>query len=267
MDFIALGTGSAFCQENWQSNFLIRRNNKNLLIDCGSDIRFSLKDIGLSYKDIDAVYVSHAHADHIGGLEYLAFTSMFDPTCNKIKLYAEGELMQDLWDKSLRGGLEGIEGQEVVLSDYFDLFPIKKNESFVWEGITLEIIQTVHIAAKYKINSSYGLLFDHPDCNERVFITTDTQYCPETYIKAAYNESTHIFHDCETSPFPSGVHPHYDDLKMLPKETKAKMWLYHYQDNVVLNWEEWNRKAIDDGFIGFLPKGVKLNRDLANPLG
>ena len=40
-----------------------------------------------------------------------------------------------------------------------------------------------------------------------------------------------IFHDCETLPFKSGVHAHYEDLKTLDDKTRKKMWLYHYQDN------------------------------------
>ena len=27
--------------------------------------------MGLGYADIDAVYISHLHADHVGGLEWL----------------------------------------------------------------------------------------------------------------------------------------------------------------------------------------------------
>jgi ribonuclease BN (tRNA processing enzyme) len=82
MELVALGTGSAFTLKNFQSNYLLK-GEKNLLIDCGGDIRFSLKEQNMSYKDIDAVYISHLHADHQGGLEYLAFCSYFDPSKKK----------------------------------------------------------------------------------------------------------------------------------------------------------------------------------------
>lgn len=52
------------------SVFLLQRNGKNILFDTG--MGFSFKDkldtLGLSTSDIDAVIISHFHADHISGL-------------------------------------------------------------------------------------------------------------------------------------------------------------------------------------------------------
>jgi len=64
MNIIFAGTGSAFCMKNYQSNILIHKNGKYLLFDAGGDVRFALRDVGLSYKDISALYISHLHADH-----------------------------------------------------------------------------------------------------------------------------------------------------------------------------------------------------------
>ena len=49
-------------------------DGSKLLIDCGTDARHSLHELGLSYKDIEHVYISHLHADHAGGLEWLGFS-------------------------------------------------------------------------------------------------------------------------------------------------------------------------------------------------
>mgnify|MGYP001025512325 CR=1 FL=1 len=56
------------------------------------------------------------------------------------------------------------------------------------------------------------------------------------------------FHDCETSPFPSNVHAHYNDLKSLPKNIKEKMWLCHYNDGD-------KPDCIKDGFAGWVQQG------------
>lgn len=261
---IALGTGSAFTMNNFQTNFLIERNGKYLLIDCGGDIRFSLQKQNLTFKDIDAVYISHLHADHIGGLEYLAFTRYFTKKgMEKMaipnplplpKLFCERGLIRSLWDNSLRGGLEGLEGIEATIDTYFDVNPIQKNSFFEWEGLKFDIVQSLHISAKYSIVDSFGLMFTDTN-NTRVYITTDIQFSPETSMKAYYEESDVIIHDCETG-YCSGVHSHYDQLKTLNEKIKSKMMLIHYQDNVLDNWDEWVYKAKTDGFSGFTKPGI-----------
>jgi ribonuclease BN (tRNA processing enzyme) len=249
----ALGTGSAFTMKGFQTNFLIQRNGKNLLVDCGSDARFSIVKHGFSYKDIDSVYISHAHADHAGGLEFLGFCTYFTPGCARPKLFAERQLMRDLWDHTLRGGMEGIEGIDCTLDTFFETFPITRNHSFGWEGLKFDIVQSVHISAKYSIVDSYGLMFTD-DNGMRIYLTTDVQFAPETSMKAYYRDARLIVHDCETA-YSSGVHAHYDSLKTLPPEIKRKILLTHYQDNVVDNFIEWQKKALDDGFARFIEPG------------
>ena len=50
-------------------------------------------------------------------------------------------------------------------------------------------------------------------------------------------------------------------VRTLDDQHKGKMWLLHYQDNVVENWEEWNDRAQRDGFKGFLKKGQIIEVD------
>ena len=81
------GSGAAFTvgADNYQSNILlIHEQGDRLLIDCGSDIRFSLHAAGFSYLDITDIYVSHLHSDHAGGLEYMAFTTLIPGAKNPI---------------------------------------------------------------------------------------------------------------------------------------------------------------------------------------
>jgi ribonuclease BN (tRNA processing enzyme) len=242
--------------KNHQTNFLIETDDgKRMLLDCGGDARFSLGKQGLTYLDIDAIYISHLHNDHVGGMEWMAFATYFDPRYKgRPLLFCQRQMMQDLWDKSLRGGLEGIEGKDATLDEYFDLNPVDPNGSFTFGEVTYDIVQTVHVSAKYRIMDSYGLMFNGGN-GERIYITTDVQFAPETSLKAYYAEADIIVHDCETAPFMSGVHAHYDQLCTLSPEVKKKMLLIHYHDNVVENWAEWKAKAKADGFKGFIKGG------------
>lgn len=265
MEIIALGTGSAFTMNGYQTNFIIKRNGKNLLLDCGTDIRFSLQNVGLTFRDIDLVYISHTHADHIGGLEFLGFTRYFtrigEISFNNPfpillpKLVCERGMVNTLWDNSLKGGMKTLEGIDATIETYFNVIPIDKNSSFVWEGIKFDLIQSLHMSSKYCILDSFGLMFTNPDNGERIYITTDVQFAPEKSMKAYYKESDLIIHDCETM-YKSGVHAHYDDLKTLDNDIKSKMKLIHYQDNVLNDWNTWSLKAKEDGFLGFIKPGI-----------
>ena len=242
-----LGSGSAFTvgDSNYQSNLLITApSGKRLLIDCGSDARFSLHELGLKPTDIDAVYISHPHADHIGGLEWLAFSTCFLPRRVKPKLLLSRLFVSALWNKSLAGGLESIEGEMVDLSYYFDVKPIRANGSFVWEGVRFQLVQVVHIMNSFSIVPSFGLMFSLG--GKRIFFTSDTQFSPKQ-ISKFYHMADLILQDCETSPFPSGVHAHFKDLETLPTEIRKKMWLYHYQPGP-------KPDAPAHGFAGFVKK-------------
>src|ERR1700733_4386232 len=99
MKLTFIGSGSAFTlgANNYHSNMLLENaHGERLLIDCGSDARHSLHEAGFSYHDIHDVYISHLHADHAGGLEWLGFTTKFDPTCSeKPNLYISETLVHD----------------------------------------------------------------------------------------------------------------------------------------------------------------------------
>jgi len=274
------GVGSAFCgPDQWQTNAVLTKDDGDrrcLLIDCGSDARFSLKECGVGLADVGGVYVTHLHADHVGGLEWLAFSTYFNPQLRKVgrpQLFCSTALMRRLWINTLCGGLDSIEGKVMNLTDYFECQPVYPNKSFMWGDAKLSPVQTVHIMAGYQIVHSYGLMmvvgkseadqeifgFDHPpgvpcvrDTRRKIFFTSDTQFCPHQ-ICYFYNQVDMIFHDCETSQYPSGVHAHYDDLKTLSPEIKAKMWLMHYQMTMPIEGLQAMAKA--DGFAGFVVKG------------
>lgn len=251
-----VGVGSQFAgQDYYHSNLLVTaKTGKKLLIDCGSDIRFALREAGIPLADIaseiDAVYISHLHSDHIGGIETIALCTYFNPAGRKPKLFGEEKLLGRLWRDSLKGGLQCIQGRAMELEDYFECCPVADSGAFIWEGITFRLIKMPHIQSDQRDHDSYGLGITEPGEGVNVFFSSDTQFRPELIREIAAGADL-IFHDCETSPFKTGVHAHYTELCTLPAEVKQKIWLYHYQPDPVYNPEA-------DGFRGFVSKGQEF---------
>lgn len=254
MKLIFLGTGSAFTMEYYQSNMLVVDGDRRLLIDCGGDVRHSLNAQKLNALDITDVYISHLHADHIGGLEWLGLMTYFvrsrnDPSLRP-RLHLRRSLVEDLW-LSLHGGMGTIEGHVADLETFFAVRPIDRNSSFRFAETEFQTIQVVHYYDGFEIVPSYGLIFEKNDIC--AFLTTDTQFAPNQ-MKAFRDKAHYIFQDCETAPFESGVHTHYDELVTLPDDIKNRMWLYDYQDGD-------RPDCTADGFMGWVEQGQVFDFD------
>lgn len=247
MKLIFLGTGSAFTlnPHNFQSNMLLESADKRLLIDCGSDARWSLFAQGLGYKDISDVYISHLHADHAGGLEWLAYQTKFDPDCSKPNLHISEMLVDTLWSNLLSAGLCSLEDVQAQLTTFFNVMPIPVGGSFTWESVDFQLIQTRHVINNSALVPSHGLFFEIN--KNKIFITTDTKFTPERLLKF-YTLADIIFHDCEIGPKLSHVHSSYEELCTLDEKIKEKIWLYHYDSKSLPD-------AKKDGFRGFVKKG------------
>ena len=252
-----LGSGYAFIRgvDNYQSNMLlVSDSGKKFLIDCGSDIRHSLYRAGFSHLDITDIYISHIHADHVGGLEYIGFSTKFDSRCEKPKLYLDTELAQALWINSLSGGMKYIENEIATLETFFEIVEINSKRDFIWENIKFNLIKVIHVNSGSAIMPSYGLFFEVNGI--KVLLTTDTKMCLNLLDKF-YQEADIIFQDCETTKFSSSVHAHYQELLNLPLSIKNKMWLYHYQPETLPD-------AKNDGFCGFVERGQEF--DFSSPI-
>lgn len=247
----------------WQSNFLlefdrpgkVRKDVFRFVIDCGGDIRHSLAGVGLTMADIDAWYISHPHNDHIGGIEGIALSTLFNPgytpekksllggtpvanyLCSqgllpenaKPDLFGHASVLEETWE-AVNPGLRTIQGvEEVKLETYFNPVMMKSNKNYrIQDGEgawTYYTIVTTHVVAGRDLMPSYGLMFENNE--SKIYFPTDTQLFMPPQVQHFYDNATVVYMDCETG-FASGVHPHISELRKLPEALKRKMWLYHY---------------------------------------
>lgn len=69
IDVALPGTGGMMPLPNrWLSCLAVRSGGRGLLFDCGEGTQIALKAINWGFRDVDAICVSHLHADHVSGL-------------------------------------------------------------------------------------------------------------------------------------------------------------------------------------------------------
>ncbi|TXI92447.1 MAG: MBL fold metallo-hydrolase [Neisseriales bacterium] len=250
MKLIFLGVSSALSigYLKFHSNMLVETDSgKRILIDCGGDVRHAMFELGYTAKQIDAVFISHLHADHVGGLEWLGFSKFFMENI-QVPLYIGPELKDRLWKNVLCGGMSTLEYTEANLETFFRPEKIEEDLSFTFDNYTFQLIKVPHSYSNNLLLPSYGLLI-HGN-KQKIFITTDTRFAPDE-LNSVYKDADIIFHDCETSEHLSNQHSHYNQLVTLSPEIKQKIWLYDYNDCQLPD-------AHTDGFLGFVTRGQQF---------
>ncbi|MDR6880238.1 MBL fold metallo-hydrolase [Bacillus sp. 3255] len=220
-----LGTGSAFAKTFYNTSALVRSNGLNVLIDCGVTTPKSLHDLQIKPDDIDGIVISHIHADHVGGLEEIAFRLLYESNRKKTKLFLPKAIADILWENTLKGGMYNPADGFNSLEDYFHVLIIEENKPYeIGPGLTIEYIPTLHIPEK----PNYSLFI-----NGRIFYSADTRFNRDLLLQEVVdNRNCHtILHDCQLSG-KGFIHATLEELLTLPEHVQERIYLMHYSDNM-----------------------------------
>ena len=209
-----LGVGDAHASSLGASAAVLERNSEPLLlIDCGpGTLDRYLATYGTSPK---AVFLTHAHFDHVGDMELLFARLWFgDRVRAGTRVFIHAALLP--WLQGRVADYPGVAAEGgVSFWEPFQLLPCTRG--FWLDGYWFDVFASRH----HMPGTSFGLSLD--GC---FAYTGDTRPIPEALqARAAHGEL--IAHDCGLSGNPS--HTGIDDLAgEYPEELRSRLLLYHY---------------------------------------
>lgn len=216
-----LGVGNAFAHALGNSGCVLElQEAPALMVDCGP-LALPAFDAHYAAPWPPAVFVTHLHMDHIGGLEALFFRIFLDQINAPEKragcrLFVPTHLVHTLHQKLAETSHTVAEGG----MNWWDVFQLVPVGSHFWlAGMKFEVFPVRHFAH----NSAFGLSLPG------VFLYTgDTRPIPEVLSTFA-NQGELIFHDCDSVGSPA--HCGANELASnYTAEQIARMRLYHYAD-------------------------------------
>lgn len=144
------------CSGSKGNSCLIRHNDTQLLIDCGSTKKYlmeSFKKVHANVEDTNGVLITHAHTDHVSQLKHF----------KHLDVYSHCELKDAL--------------------DKHDIFP---EEKFILKDLSVQVLGLSHDAPN---TIGFVIESDH----EKLVYVTDTGYVPNQIKPYIANADYYIF--------------------------------------------------------------------------
>lgn len=249
-----IGTGDAFSRRYGHTNALVEAGDVRLMIDFGTLTPGRLEGFGHGLEEITHIAVSHIHADHVGGLEELAFLSRFVHQ-RQPRLLLPGELDKLLWELSLRGGLEMVadeegEAEHCTLETYFAVTPLggdwRQPRDGDWTDLgplAVKPFRTDHVPGK----ESWGFVVRDTESDERMIFAGDTRDRVAQLLEEPLADEFArgpIFHDCLLAPGGAwSIHIPLDEI-VYPPAVQERIVLVHYQDGVSVHLDAIQRAGL-----------------------
>jgi phosphoribosyl 1,2-cyclic phosphodiesterase len=227
LEITFIGCGDAFSKILGHNSALLTFHETNLLIDIPDSNYIRIEEMGLIYSDIDNLFITHLHADHINGLEKLAYFRKFisplenkEKPVQKVNLYIHETLKDSLWE-SAKNGLKYTNDGEKTLEDYFNVITVR--DSFEINGLTFYLIQSKHVPNM----PVYGLFVEN-----EFYYSADSIY-DSSLLQDILPKVKKVFYDIHFYPYDIPAHASVRDFSKLAFDEKEKVYAMHYDDSKV----------------------------------
>lgn len=229
MKICPLGVGGAFTKSNYHNNYIIEADEKFLLIDAGTTLRNSLSAAGYDYLDLDYVFISHLHYDHVGGLEELVMTRFWQFKNGQHSPLKTNVIVHEKLASPLKNYLKNsLENQGRTVEDFCDFIILKDTDVFTIGHYHFTIFDTTNHHVDGLISAGFKLSSEGMNI---VFSGDMKQLASANLLRQVDENTVAIFQDISFTF--NGVHATLQEvLNYYPKSVHKKIYAMHYNDNV-----------------------------------
>ncbi|MFL2821104.1 MAG: MBL fold metallo-hydrolase [Candidatus Puniceispirillales bacterium] len=190
---------------------LIQSKNTNILIDAGPDIKNQL--IGHNLMSLDAIIITHEHADHISGLDELR--PFYFPKQEKINIYTIERTANFLLNR-----FDYLFNKNEKSQSYFKP-PMNLNILGYYDEINFNDINIKTIKQHHGVINTIGLII-----NDKFAYCTDVVDFPDDSFNKLKNLDTLVITGLRSTPHIA--HAHFDlSFSWINKLNPKKAYLTH----------------------------------------
>lgn len=228
LHLLVLGVGDAFSAAHYSTCLALRAEDRWLLVDCPHPIRKMMREasvrsgVPLDIDQVEAVALTHLHADHASGLEGLGYFSHF-ALGRRARLAVHPEVARRLWDGHLAAGMEVLHdaggARARTLGDFFEVISLTDTGAVKVGPFEIECRRTRHHlpTTAFRIRAA----------GRCIACSADTDFDPN--LVDWLGQADLVIHEAGL-----GIHTPLERLSQLPPATRAKMRLAHFPDHLDL---------------------------------
>ena len=236
-----LGCGDAFGSGGRnQSGYLVEASDRLFLLDCGPTTLPAMRRAGFAPQRLDAIFLSHLHGDHFGGIPFFFISYLYDkPRDKPLHIAGPPGTEEKVWElfRLMYGGSSGL--KELAPTQFHALHPEKLE--FI-EGIEVFPFRVPHQVRE--ISLALKVTYQR----RQILFSGDSAW---TDLFLTHARGVDLFL-CECSFYDQEITNHINYLRLhqnLPRLHCKKLVLTHLGEEMLARSKELPVTLAEDGMV------------------